>query len=1571
MNYDIYIEKIGGVSMNSKFVEKFLIMLLITSLSTTGAIRTVSKNLDAGGQYRTITDALNDAQENDEIVIKDNAIYNEQVTISKNRITLRSDNPNLSNKRPTIKYQDVTNVGPTTCEESKIEEKINFDKNGAVRVMRAQGVKIEGIIIDGGGAAPFAYPGIWNCQQPLFHGNAALTLWVAGDVIVRNCEMQNAYFGINVKDRNEGGIFANANPADVAKWRVVPLSGFGKTGNHIFEYNRIHNNSWGFFFESTWDLASTVRYNLIYENHHTADLLTKIRSMPDVDNQPGGAMMFKDQMLSPIAIYNNTFWHNCLLIVAHWQVGAQMLVFNNIFGEPYTYWSKITGLNGAFMEMDKNLLNRITNCLYASQKQAPETRTQIYQANAYDPKANKSVEVKDTVFGIQGIQIMDGITRLEIAGETIDLVLKLSSGDSIVHQRVDWTIQPGALITGGDATTPFPKDANVRWLETKFRSTDPTNPQFLTPDWDNPLMKKYIVDQGWPEAGIRDADGSIADIGAISYTGKRQEVNAIIKATEPISITGTTATASFNLSTLTGILKNPTIKYIKWIDALKFDANAFGPMATVMLTKGNNIFNVTPSTTILSEGNNRITFSVPARVKGVNPYAFLEIVVSGVNGSGDTVTTNAGFLPYRDLAYKFLVKIYNKEQSKELTEVRAGQIVTLYVVPQDSNGSVLKAVIDTAEATLGSSFTLYNSQMEKFTMPGNFTKEQTYQVVFTKVPPNGMLENVSVSGRFLIDSKDTIGNAIRGTSPGIKILPGDPDSVKFYDPASNGVKVVNPGSPETIVAKVYDKYGNLVDKEKSTDVMLTSLKPGIGDVIPPLTMTSDDSGTVFFMVQIKGGKENDTFPIVAKLVINSKIDNAKCVVGKPRDQFFIFYSDTVGSFNKSAEIRGVSGERYPVTIRASTEQNGAIIAERNTKFAIDFPGNTILAAFASKDDTLPIQQYQLTSGKAVIWITSTGNAVNNGQIAIGSTEDNSISSNSRSNIFFVQPTFKIKSAAYFADNGEGMVDRVEIYYEDTLKDNKSLPDSIELYWPVKKDTNKRMVRDASSITLDQSNKKHITVTLSVPFEKNITGNNSTSQLGSIYWKNSLTPNSSSQQISFNISDSVGPLLNSATLIERIGDTGNDTLYVTFTEPVLASSIIGTTLKLKKNNGADIFDLTIKKAVQNGDTFKLEVENAGDKSPEGGDSLKINSYSSLVDMYDNKAHKDNRPVVIHIKLIPATIISAAYFDKNGDGIVDSLSIKFNKKIYANSYKVFARWENSSIKFKDTLNNTKIKNGPDSNELSIDISNEFNIVPKDITSGTVFVDVVNRDFSGTEAKGGIAAEDKAAPVLVSATYSPGANSSLNDNTADTLIMVFSEPVKDQSDLDLFNFKNNMAQYNVTIDKILSTSANGFQVTYIVNSQEKEKYPANGDSVNMKINMFSDQNNNVQRYENNKYVSLKVKPVPYLLITKMGPNPFKPGNGQRVIISIQTKAKVIDIVNIEVKLTIYDQLGSIMKDTTAKIEKRPDLNLSWDGTNKKGRFAGAGTYIAILKSKDLNSTSKAISWKGSEKLYIGVRR
>lgn len=1558
--------------MNPRIVGQIILLLLFATQVGFGAIRTVSKSADDGGQYRTISDAVKAAEAGDEIVIKDFGVYEEQVTINKNKITLRSDDPALA-KKPTIKWKDTKNVGPKTGDEALIDSLITFDQNGALRVMRCQGVTINGIVVDGGGSAPFAYTGIWNRKDPLFHGNAAITLWIAGDVTIKNCELQNAYFGLNVKDRNEGGIFANANPADIEKWKVVPLSGFGKTGNHIIERNRIHNNDVGMFFESAWDLGSVIRYNLIYDNHHAPTDYAKIKTMPDGGNQPGGAIMFKDNLLSPLAIYNNTFWHNSLLIIGHWKAGHQHAIFNNLFAEPYTYWSKITDLTD-WMDLDPKFTLRSHNNLYAAQKQAPETRSQEYQANAQDPITNKPIEEKKKVPGVQGIQLMNGMTKWQIEGEIVEIVLTFSDGtDSIVRQRAEWIIQPGALCLD------FPNAANIRWLEPKFKSVDPTSANFLVPDWDEPIMKKFIVDQGWAEGGIYDNDGSIADIGAIPYTGKYQETLVMVKPTDAVVINNTTATASFNLSVLAGSIKDPKIEYAKWIDALPYDKDAFGAVAKLVLTS-TNVLNATPTPTSLKVGINQISFSVPARTS-TNGYAFLEIVVSGNNEKGEKVSSMVGFLPYRNLEYKFLVQIFSKNDvtfKSPLKEVKAGEVVVMRVEPQRSNGTPLTTEhIDTAEATLNSSYILYNDQLKKFTFPRDFVGARPYDVVFTKVPDNGSLEIVSVSGKFLVNTKDTIGNAIRGSSDGIKILPGDPDSVKFYDPASGGIKVVNPGITSTIVAKVYDKFGNLVDKSGQADVKLTSLKPTTGDVDGASTSTTDDTGTVYFKVKITNGKLNDTFPLVATLVTNSKTDQAFGVVGKNRDKFKIFYSDTVGGYNESAKIEGSAGERFPVTITAGND-SADIITTRNSSFIIDFQENAgILAAYANATDTVPIQGSKLVNGKTVIWITSTGKSVSNGQIVIYADSDNTILKGSRYNIFFTEPAFKVSRGAYFADNGIGQVDRLEIFYEDTLKDNTSLPDTIELYWPIKSDANKKIVVDKNSMTLDASNKKHVTVKLNDPFDSCVTANSgSTPQLGTTYWKNPTAPASAVQKSAFNIADSVGPLLKSAILVERLKD-GDDTLYITFSEAVNPATIVGKTLKVIKRSGADTIDMDISAAVAiGGDTIRIVAKNAAGDSPESGDLIKINSSGSITDLFNNYAHKDNRPVIIRVKTIPAEIVSAAYFDKDGNGIVDYLTIRFTKKVSKESLKVFGLWEQNANKFKDFLSGNSLEKGADDLEIGVKIDGAFNVEPKDVTSGSFYVEVTNLDFPDIKIPGKLAA-DSAAPVIMSAIYYPGMAISQCQSAPDTLKVAFSENVKmPVFDSLTFNFKHNTDSYAVVLDKILSE--NGKQITYLV--KNPEVFPVNGDMINIRVKKIADDKNNLQAVPDNKWVALKVESVPYSLITNIGPNPFKAGTNV-VYITVDALTKMKEIVDFESEMVIYDKMGSLVNELKTKNEKvsvpdkcNPGKNVDlsafvWDGTNLKGRFVGAGTYVAIVKVVDKNATNNAKPI--SKKIYIGVKR
>jgi hypothetical protein len=220
------------------------------------ATYTVSK--DGRGAFSTIQAAVDAAAKNGKnntVEILDQANYPEQVTIDSlsNGLTLKSTNPDAL-KKPTITFQDITHRNPTTCTAALDQTKIDFDQNGAIRILWAHNITIDGIAIDAGGAAPFNNPSVWgngvDCTSgtlyPLFHGNAGIAVYISGAVTIRRCDISKGYFGIAFKDRNQGGAFANFNPADLAKNNIVPLSGFGRVGNHVVERNRIHNNSWGY-----------------------------------------------------------------------------------------------------------------------------------------------------------------------------------------------------------------------------------------------------------------------------------------------------------------------------------------------------------------------------------------------------------------------------------------------------------------------------------------------------------------------------------------------------------------------------------------------------------------------------------------------------------------------------------------------------------------------------------------------------------------------------------------------------------------------------------------------------------------------------------------------------------------------------------------------------------------------------------------------------------------------------------------------------------------------------------------------------------------------------------------------------------------------------------------------------------------------------------------------------------------------------------------------------------------------------------------------------------------------------
>lgn len=726
-----------------------LILPLLLAAQFSMAQKTLIVAKDGSAAFTSIQNAIDQAEPGDIIQIEDLSIYEEQITIdsTKSGLILKSKNP-TSLKKPVIRWQDTKNQLPKSYYQSQFSDSINYYKNGALRVLRARNIIINGIKVDGAGAAPFEWENVWSSKDPLFHGNSAITLWGCAGVVIRNCEISNAYFGVYVWGGIEGGIFANPNQADTGleSFSIAPMSRFGQTGNHIIEDNRIHDNSWGVFFESAWDQGSIIRYNLFYENHHTSSVKDLMLSFIEAINQPGGALFFKDVMLSPIAIHNNTLWHNHTSIAGHWHAGAHFLVFNNIVAQPDTRYNEM-------MSMDPVYVNRMHHCLYASQY-GFSTRNQQYYLGMRDPEGHH-VDTSVRVTGADQVRIMNGMDKVEIEGMTVTVQIQLSSGPIDTSFFVEWAIQPGARVI-----SPFGTNSTVRWFEMKFLSTDTNSPDFLVPDWDDPDVKRMVLDQGWPEAGILDADGSIADLGAIPKGGKAS-FNTVIHAVNPVIVDGTNANVTFDLL---GIgkesLNNLNIKYVRWIKNVDFVEDAFG--SDIAAIPASSIVDVTASGEPLKMGTNNIHFSIPARESNEH-FAFIEMIIEGKNLEGKTELSSVGFVPFRKLDYIFEVRILDYATGKiELDEIKEGELVKLSITPKKTDGVLFDSVVSIYNLSLHSGYVLHTAQGDTLKMQevlGNQVKD----CYFAKAPSNGY-DRVSIGGSYGA-------NAFSGSSKSIRILP--------------------------------------------------------------------------------------------------------------------------------------------------------------------------------------------------------------------------------------------------------------------------------------------------------------------------------------------------------------------------------------------------------------------------------------------------------------------------------------------------------------------------------------------------------------------------------------------------------------------------------------------------------------------------------------------------------------------------------------------------------------------------------------------------------------------------------
>ena len=707
------------------------IPFLLASFAGSLSAATFTVSQDGRGTFSSIQAAVDKAHADDEVVILDTATYEEQVTLqSLHHFSLRSANPASAHK-PVIRWSDKTDVGPKTCLEGLDTAKITFDRNGALRLLDVRDVRIEGIVIDGGGATPYNNPNVWgngvDCTgtlYPFFFGNAAMAVYASSQVVVVGCEFRNAYFGITFKDRDLQAPFGVRG----SSYAILP---FGRMalGNHFFEGNSIHNNTWGVFMESGWGLGSTFRDNLVYENHHAtpaAALAVKAMSSEGA-NQPGGALFFKDVMRSSMTLQNNSFWHNFVTFAGGYRPGAQHLIVDNIFAEPNVAWSMDPAFPNSFMDLDPFFPKRMKCNAYAGQSVTPAVESLLVSASAIDSAYGNKVTATKMVYESKStVRILNGFPVVSPDTASALLDLPLSTGVKQVRVSLPSAAYMGSFLQGGDAPSIFSAADQNRWVETRFRSTQASDSGFLRP---TPSAQEFLA-SAWGPLRYPATSGVPSTLGALPAAARPAALLRIVPLA-PVLIEGGQMVLRFSVQSLQGDpaanAAAPVVSYLRLEKNVPALLMGFGGTSALDVAEADSL--PLPAAPI-HYGYNELKLPRPELSPDSNAYGFVEMAVQGMG-----TLSNVAQFPIVPLAFLFTVEALDATQDIPATAITKGKTFRIRISYAKTPAVVFPVRLALAS---GANLKFMNPADADSTGAIAASLPFTAQVQFTEVPADGV-----------------------------------------------------------------------------------------------------------------------------------------------------------------------------------------------------------------------------------------------------------------------------------------------------------------------------------------------------------------------------------------------------------------------------------------------------------------------------------------------------------------------------------------------------------------------------------------------------------------------------------------------------------------------------------------------------------------------------------------------------------------------------------------------------------------------------------------------------------------